>query len=109
MEETLVEFDCKVQTLSALQAAAYRLVGTASCEISKIEERWVCRLVANGTKHPRSAAQDLRGRLIDLVTDENLRESIASKTEPTRNLILALAFGHLAGSATPDSRERERT
>ena len=32
-------------------------------------------------------------RFLDLVTDENLRERIAVQTEPTRNLILALAFG----------------
>jgi His-Xaa-Ser system protein HxsD len=104
VEHALVEFDCKVQTLSALQAAAYRLIGTASCEISKVEERWVCRVIPSGTKSEASVTQDLRTRFIDLVTDENLRQSIAAKTEPMRNLILALAFGHLAAPTTSDSQ-----
>jgi His-Xaa-Ser system protein HxsD len=90
-EPIAVEFDCVAQSISALRAAAYRLIGTATCEISKVDERWVCRLVPVG-----KGASNLRARFVDLVTDENLRETIAAKTEPTRNLILALAFGHLA-------------
>jgi hypothetical protein len=33
---------------------------------------------------------------LELVTDENLRETMARKSEPLRNLILSLAFGSLA-------------
>jgi His-Xaa-Ser system protein HxsD len=94
MDPIAVEFDCTAQSIGALRAAAYRLIGTATCEISKIDERWVCRLAPAG-----KGASDLRVRFLDLVTDENLRETIAAKTEPTRNLILALAFGHLAASS----------
>jgi His-Xaa-Ser system protein HxsD len=103
VEHVLVEFDAKAQTLSALQAAAYRLIGIASCEIGKVDERWVCRVIPSGIK-PEASTDELRTRLVELVTDENLRQSIAAKTEPTRNLILALAFGHLAAQATPDSQ-----
>lgn len=98
MDPLAVEFDCAAQSISALHAAAYRLIGTATCEITKVDDRWVCRLVP-----ARNGASDLRAHFRDLVTDENLRETIAAKTEPTRNLILALAFGHLAasGDSTP--------
>jgi len=39
----------------------------------------------------------LREHFLDLVTDENLREKIAAETSGVRNVILALAFGALAG------------
>ena len=99
MDPIAVEFDCAVQSISALRAAAYRLIGTATCDISKIDERWVCRLAPAAKE-----ASDLRARFLDLVTDENLRETIAAKTEPTRNLILALAFGHLAAPSEGKQR-----
>lgn len=104
-EELVLEFDSSAQTLSALQAAAYRLIGTASCQIEKADTRWVCRLEANGGRTPAPSHKDaLRAHFIDLVTDENLRERIAAKTEPVRNLILALAFGSLAADPPPDAR-----
>lgn len=96
MDPIVVEFDCGAQSQSALHAAAYRLIGTATCEIGKSDERWICRLTPTAKD-----ASDLRARFLDLVTDENLRETIAAKTEPTRNLILALAFGHLAAQGEP--------
>jgi len=89
--EIVIEFDCAVQSISALRAAAYRLIGQATCEIQRVDSRWLCRLTATAKGH-----SDLRSRFLDVVTDENLRETIAGKTEPTRNLIIALAFGHLA-------------
>ena len=99
MQELVVEFDCQAQSLGALQAAAYRLIGTATCEIGQVDERWVCRLTLAGNRPDRCSLSELRTRFIDLVTDENLRALIAAKTEPTRNLILALAFGHLGAPA----------
>jgi hypothetical protein len=41
---------------------------------------------------------ELRCHFLDLVTDENLREKIASETAKTRDVILALAFGALAAA-----------
>lgn len=92
-----VGFAEAVHSVSALNAAAYRMIGTASCQIEKIGPDYVCRLTPTGTgADPNS----LRLRFIDLVTDECLRERLAAKTEPVRNLILSLAFGALA-SETP--------
>src|SRR5262249_1875600 len=93
-DDVFVEFDCKVQSLSALQAATYRLIGTATCQIEKIGDRWHCRLDAR----PAAPLFDLRTRFLDLVADENMRERISSSTDPVRNLILPLAFGSLAAT-----------
>jgi hypothetical protein len=57
----------------------------------------VCRLTPQTKLRGGPVDMDaLRLRFLDLVTDENLREAVASKSEPIRNLILALAFGSLA-------------
>lgn len=90
--ETVVDFDVAIQSLNALNAAAYRLVGTAACHIDKADGRYVCRLTATGADD----ADALGAQYLQLVTDENLRESLRAKTEPVRNLILSLAFGALA-------------
>ena len=97
-EELRVEFDGSIQSLDALNAAAYRLVGLATCQIDKEGDRLVCKLTPRKPPAPnKDADQDsIRLHFIDLVTDENLRERISVKTEPVRNLILSLAFGSLA-------------
>src|SRR5690348_10975380 len=79
---TDVDFDAGIQSLNALQAAAYRLVGTATCQIEKANGRFVCRLVRlNDLQHGDTVdAETLRTRFLDLVTDENLRERLAEKT-----------------------------
>lgn len=94
MPEVLVEFAERDQTVGALKEAAYRLIGQATCRIETADGFHRCRLeVAPGK---RSTEAELRAAFLDLVTDENLREKIAAQTEPTRNVILALAFGALA-------------
>jgi His-Xaa-Ser system protein HxsD len=100
-----VDFDSATQSLAALNAAAYRLIGTATCEIEQDGLRYVCRLTSSkGTgKDGDPDADALRSHFIDLVTDENLRERLAAKTEPVRNLILSLAFGSLATEAHDNS------
>jgi His-Xaa-Ser system protein HxsD len=99
--EVAVDFDSNIQSLGALDAAAYRLIGTATCRIDRIGDRYVCRLAS--TSNPQRGAalssDDLKERFLNLVTDENLRTRVAEKTEGVRNVILALAFGSLA--ATP--------
>lgn len=97
MSEIIVEFQKRDQSLAALREAAYRLIGDGSCQIESTDDVYVCRLAHSHSA--RGPQIDLKGRLLDLVTDENLREQIAAKTEPTRNLILALAFGALAERA----------
>lgn len=88
-----VEFDEAVQSLDALNAAAYRLLDTATCAIEKRDGKFVCQLTPKNSAHD---GDPVKIRFLDCVTDENLRHSLASKTEPVRNLILSLAFGALA-------------
>ena len=96
--DLVVEFSASVQSLGALQAASYRLIGTATCQIDQVSDRFVCRLtpVNNTAVKTSSNSEALKVHFLDLVTDENLRERIAARTEGVRNVILSLAFGSLA-------------
>jgi His-Xaa-Ser system protein HxsD len=98
--EIAVDFDSSVQSLAALDAAAYRMIGTATCLIDRMGDRYVCRLAptANPQKGAALSVDDLKERFLNLVTDENLRTRVAEKTEGVRNVILALAFGSLAAT-----------
>jgi len=98
-----VDFDIGTQSLDALRAAAYRLIGTATCEIERTEARFICKLTSiDKSRHAPTSAEMLRTEFLNLVTDENLRERIAAKTDGVRNLILSLAFGALANRAADD-------
>ena len=98
--EVAVDFDSSVQSLSGLDAAAYRLIGIATCRIDRVEDRYVCRLApsANPQKGVVLSSDDLKERFLNLVADENLRARVAEKTDGVRNVILALAFGSLAAA-----------
>jgi His-Xaa-Ser system protein HxsD len=98
--EVAVDFDSSVQSLAALDAAAYRLIGTATCRIERVEGRYLCRLAptANPQRGVPLSPDDLKERYLNFVTDENLRTRVAEKTEGVRNVILALAFGSLAAT-----------
>ena len=98
--EVAVDFDTSVQGLAALDAAAYRLIGTATCRIDRVGDRYHCRLAptANPQKGAALSPDDLKERFLNFVTDENLRTRVAEKTEGVRNVILALAFGSLAAT-----------
>src|SRR5258708_19795027 len=89
---TAVNFDSSIQSLGALEAAAYRLIGTATCLIDRVADRYVCRLVpsSNPQKGPALSSDDLKERFMNLVADENLRPRIPEKTKGPRNAILAL-------------------
>jgi His-Xaa-Ser system protein HxsD len=93
-----VKFSVAAQDRAALDAAAYRLIGSASCQIELAGEFWDCRLTAvHQSKDGATITSDeLRSRFLDLVTDENLRVRVAAKTDRVRDVILALAFGALA-------------
>jgi hypothetical protein len=97
-----VDFDASTQALSALEAAAYRLIGTATCQVEKVGNRFVCRLTLRDGRASLgfaiTDADSLKVRFLDLVTDENLRARVSAKTDGVRNVILALAFGSLAAS-----------
>jgi His-Xaa-Ser system protein HxsD len=98
--DLVVEFNAAVQSVGALQAAAYRLIGTATCQIDQVADRFVCRLtpINNPNKKMLHDSETLRTHFLDLITDENLRERIAARTDGVRNVILSLAFGSLAKS-----------
>jgi len=97
LEEIVVTFREGSQGIGALREAAYRLIGKASCHIDTVDGFHTCRLTpAKGARPPEA---DLRARFLDLVTDENLREKLRIETSPTRDLIVALAFGALAEQA----------
>jgi hypothetical protein len=101
---TAVEFDASIQSLSALEAAAYRLIGLATCQIKRTDSGFVCELATKSGGGPPAHRVDspdtLKSYFLDLVTDENLRARLAEKTDGMRNVILALAFGSLVGSDT---------
>jgi His-Xaa-Ser system protein HxsD len=98
--DLVVEFAAAVQSLGALQAAAYRLIGTATCQIDRTADQWVCKLApVSGSKKDLRDSASLKIHFLDLVTDENLRERIAQRTDGVRNVILSLAFGSLASSS----------
>jgi His-Xaa-Ser system protein HxsD len=104
LRSVVVDFDSATQSLAALDAAAHRLIGTATCEIEQDGLRYVCRLTSRSMgKDGDPDLHALRNQFIDLVTDEKLRERLAAKTEPLRNLILSLAFGSLATEADDKS------
>jgi His-Xaa-Ser system protein HxsD len=98
--EVTVDFDSSIQSLSALEAAAYRIIGTASCKIERNGDRLFCHLAGpgNSSRGEQLDADFLRMKFLYLVTDENLRLRITERTEGVRNVILALAFGSLAAS-----------
>ncbi len=98
--EVAVDFDARIQSLSALDAAAYRLIGTATCQVERAGDRYVCRLVssANPLKRAALSSDELKERFLNLVADENLRSRVAERTEGVRNVILALAFGALTAN-----------
>jgi His-Xaa-Ser system protein HxsD len=98
--EVAVDFDSSIQGLGALDAAAYRMIGTATCQVSRTGDRYVCRLVssANPAKGAALSSDELKERFLNLVADENLRARVAERTEGVRNVIMALAFGALAAN-----------
>ena len=92
MTPVIARFDRSIQALEPLQEAAYRLIGTASCQINCEGQDLVCTLTPSEGVKPDA----VHGRFLDLVTDENIRARIASRTEKVRDVILSLAFGALA-------------
>jgi His-Xaa-Ser system protein HxsD len=106
LREVVVEFDAATQSLAALTAAAYRLIGTATCQVETASGQYLCRLSwsdRNDNERDRIDHDTVRARFIDLVTDENLRERLAIRTEPLRNVIVSLAFCSLANQSKEEA------
>lgn len=94
MAAKTIEFDQATQSLEALNAAAYRLLGSAICKVEPVGTKYVVSVEASTPSATNS--EELGQRFMATVIDENVRQQIARRTEPVRNLILALAFGSLA-------------
>jgi His-Xaa-Ser system protein HxsD len=94
LNEVIVDFSASIQPLGALQEAAYRVIGQAACQIDEAEGRYVCRL---SPSQPQLRGDELRSHFLNLVTDENLRQKVSNETGRLRDVIVALAFGALAG------------
>lgn len=93
MSDVVIDFSASIQSLGALQEAAYRLIGQASCHIDEADGRYVCRL---SPSQPQLQSDELRSHFLNLVNDENLREKVSRETDRLRDVIVALAFGSLA-------------
>ena len=96
VSDVIVDFSASSQSLGALQEAAYRLIGRASSHIDQADGRYVCRL---SPAQPQFQGDELRSHFLNLVTDENLREKVRIETDRLRDVIVALAFGSLAGES----------
>ena len=97
----IVEFSVAGQSGDALRSAAYRLIGIATSKIDQKEDRWICELTPVPSAHGKAALslEQVQARFLDLITDENLRERIAGRTDRVRDVIIALAFGSIAAAA----------
>jgi His-Xaa-Ser system protein HxsD len=95
-----VEFDSGIQTLGALEAAVYRMIGVATIQIEKTQERFLCHIegTRKNLRDTDVSPEALRERFLNFVADENLRVRVNERTDGVRNVILALAFGALARS-----------
>jgi His-Xaa-Ser system protein HxsD len=103
-EQRVLRFSRATQHLGALQEAAYRLIGIASCKIDATDTEFVCTLIrAESDCIAPMPFEAIEHRFLNLVTDENLRAKVSAETAATRNLLMALAFG---AWASPSSSER---
>jgi hypothetical protein len=51
-DEIVIEFDTRTQSLDALHAAAYRLIGVATCKIDANEASFICHLSPSEAQLP---------------------------------------------------------
>jgi His-Xaa-Ser system protein HxsD len=87
-----ISFDINIYSLNALKKAAYKFTDRASVLICNAENS----IMKVKFSFEKSIANELKEKLVhefcNEVLDQDLRETIASQTEATRNLILAQAF-----------------
>jgi His-Xaa-Ser system protein HxsD len=78
-----------VVSSEAIERALYALADRATGTIADDGEAWRVTLISRGAEvDPASLAHALRQE----VNDQSLRITIASRTDPVRNLVFALAF-----------------
>lgn len=88
---TLVNFDDRVFSLTAIKKAAYTYLRTFSAEITVQDTQIRCQLVFTP-----AVDETARGRFVEdfkkEVLDQDLRERLKTETQAVRNVILAHAF-----------------
>ena len=77
-----LSFKSRRRTQRSRQSAAYRLIGTAHCDIAKSDTRWICKITARNDL-PKGISIDATcyEKFLNLITDENVRQSVNKKTE----------------------------
>lgn len=87
-----VKVDSNVYSLEVCKKACYALMGYLSCIIQTSSSHNVITAKVTGD-HSKSSVE-LKELLFDELLDYSLRESISSKTENVRNIILSNAFSN---------------
>lgn len=95
MDEGLaLDFSAECQSLEGLEETIYRVSNKVSCRVERTTDGYRCILYPKASTCCDLAI--IRNEFLDILADNNLRERIERKVGPTRQLILALAFGALA-------------
>ena len=84
--------DPKVYSLEVCKKASYALMGHLSCEIRVSPAEITIYVVSSGEQG--YDVKQLHALLLDELLDYSLRETISSKTEAVRNIILSNAFSN---------------
>jgi His-Xaa-Ser system protein HxsD len=87
-----VRFSLALYKLSVLKKAAYKFTDKASILLEEAEAGHVAVRFSFVEDKSSVHRQKIVHDFCNEVLDQDLRESIAEETEPTRNLILAQAF-----------------
>jgi His-Xaa-Ser system protein HxsD len=85
-------FDARVCPLDAIKKAAYKFAKDCSVILGADGDNYLATISFFDAATEPSAKKRLVGAFCNEVIDQELREKIATQTEPVRNLILAQAF-----------------
>lgn len=88
---TSISFDPATTPLDAIKKAAYKFAKDCSIVITSSKTAYIAHITFFGSLEPDKKTR-LTGAFCNEVIDQELRETIAAKTEDIRNLILAQAF-----------------
>ncbi len=87
-----VSVDVNVYSLEVCKKACYALMSLMSCQLRQLGETVV--IEAHVNSDGKKDVPELTELLLDELLDYSLRETISSKTEGIRNVILSNAFSN---------------
>lgn len=90
-KQTLLRFDSRVFSLSAVKKAACKNINSFTADINLAEDQIICTLTFSSPANEERSSM-LIEEFKKEVLDQDLRERVKTETEPIRNLIFALAF-----------------